>query len=983
MRLIRVLFCAAALLAAVSCCDTPTAPTSSSLPTGGISLITVTGKNHLTVGEKSAMKAVALFTDGSQQDVTLTAQWRSDNTSVCTVDGRGVVTAVATGRCTVSATVRNLTGTIVIDVSTVTTPEGNGGPTPLVATGLAVQGASPLTVGQTTQWHAIVLFNDGTSQDVTALATWSSESSGVASVAGGLVRGVSVGTSRINASYTGLTAGGTIQITAAGGPPAPTVLSLTVSGDTTIAAGESTQWQVIAQMSDGTTQNVTTAATWGSGTPSVAGVVGGLVTGIGQGSSPITASFGGKSATATVQVSAPTVLSLSISGNTSLSVGGTSQLQATAHFSNGATQIVTPEASWTSGTPGTATVASGLVTGVSPGSSQITAGFGGKSASITVQVNATAATVLSLTITGNTSLTVGGANQLQAIASMSDGTTQNVTASSTWTSGTTSVATVSSGLVTGVSAGTSLITASFGGKTASVTVTVSNTPATVLSLSISGNTTLTVGGQSQLQATASMSDGTTQNVTASSSWTSATLGVATVTSGLLTGVSGGSSLITASFSGKSASVTANVSTTPPTVLSLSISGNTSLTVGGTSQLQATASMSNGTTQNVTSLATWTSGTTSVATVAAGLVSGASVGSSLITASFGGKSASVTVTVGNTPVTVLSLSVTGNTALQVGGTSQLQATASMSDGSTQNVTASATWTSATTSVATVSSGLVSGVSVGSSLITASFGGKSASVTVTVSAGAPQLIGLEAQLTLNGGTVLTGSQSKPINLNLADLLSGNPIVGLKVFGLYSDGSKQDVTSLATIDTSAQLLSIDNQGTAAVLALLVQGLINPNHYVNVSYGGFTANVVVNLNLPVLQSLGIGNGQPFTLRAGNQIPALQTVFSQNISSDVSSGVPGVVYNFQLASPVTQLLQGIPIAGPALLGSLNTVVNGLSVVNGVLTLAPGTESLLNTALSNPLLAPVLAPGGLLPLDLTATLNGVVSTPVRVNLGGS
>jgi hypothetical protein len=75
----------------------------------------------------------------------------------------------------------------------------------------------------------------------------------------------------------------------------------------------------------------------------------------------------------------------------------------------------------------------------------------------------------------------------------------------------------------------------------------------------------------------------------------------------------------------------------PTVNSVTISGTTSFTaVGQTSQLTATANLSNGTTQTVTSQATWASSNTAVATVSAsGLVTSTGFGQVEIRAAYQG------------------------------------------------------------------------------------------------------------------------------------------------------------------------------------------------------------------------------------------------------------------------------------------------------------------------------------------------------------
>ena len=85
------------------------------------------------------------------------------------------------------------------------------------------------------------------------------------------------------------------------------------------------------------------------------------------------------------------------------------------------------------------------------------------------------------------------------------------------------------------------------------------TPASVSTITVSGSAP-TVGGTSQLTATAAMSDGTTQDVTASATWQSANTGAATVSAtGLVTGVASGTVVIQATYS----SVTGSVSLTVP------------------------------------------------------------------------------------------------------------------------------------------------------------------------------------------------------------------------------------------------------------------------------------------------------------------------------------------------------------------------------------------------------------------------------------
>lgn len=84
-------------------------------------------------------------------------------------------------------------------------------------------------------------------------------------------------------------------------------------------------------------------------------------------------------------------------------------------------------------------------------------------------------------------------------------------------------------------------------------------------------------------------------------------------------------------------------------------------------------------------------------------------------------------------TLVSLAITGDNTIGVGEITSLVATATYSDASTSDVTASADWTSATPAAATVpyGAGFVKGIGAGTSVITASYGGQNDTETVTVS------------------------------------------------------------------------------------------------------------------------------------------------------------------------------------------------------------------------------------------------------------
>ncbi|WP_164018512.1 Ig-like domain-containing protein [Pyxidicoccus trucidator] len=174
-------------------------------------------------------------------------------------------------------------------------------------------------------------------------------------------------------------------------------------------------------------------------------------------------------------------------------------------------------------------------------------------------------TLSSVSVAPATVTLAGGATQqLTVTGTYSDGTTKNVNASATFVSDTPAVATVSStsGLVTAVAAGTARVTATVSGKSASTTVTVSPSAEPTLSSIALGPSPATVaqGGTLQLTVTGTFSDSSTQTLTSTATFSSSADATATVSaSGLVTGVATGSATITASASGRTATLVVTVS----------------------------------------------------------------------------------------------------------------------------------------------------------------------------------------------------------------------------------------------------------------------------------------------------------------------------------------------------------------------------------------------------------------------------------------
>lgn len=361
-----------------------------------------------------------------------------------------------------------------------------------------------LAVGQTVQLAATGIIGHGshpsTSQNVTDQVTWSSSTPGVATVSSaGLTAAVGAGTTVISATMAGATAGtASITVTSSGGGTAGgTLASLAIipGSQSVTAPGQTSQFIAIGTTSSGATEDVTSTAIWGSSSTQIATIAaGGLATAVSQGSVTVTAIAANANGTVVTGTALFTVTggnsekvtALSITpGSETLSASGqTGQLIALG--TSGSTgleedETSSPSLTWSSSIPTIATVsASGLVTGVSAGDTNITALWTNPdtsvvSATVAVTITSTPAPepLLSLTvIPGN--ITVGNlqdTGNFLAIGTFSSSPqVRDLTNSVTWISSEPNIFPVNSnsnptnegapgGIVTAIGAGSAVIIA--------------------------------------------------------------------------------------------------------------------------------------------------------------------------------------------------------------------------------------------------------------------------------------------------------------------------------------------------------------------------------------------------------------------------------------------------------------------------------------------------------------------------------------------
>jgi alpha-tubulin suppressor-like RCC1 family protein/uncharacterized protein YjdB len=215
-----------------------------------------------------------------------TITWRSSADSIARVDAQGVVTGVAIGAATITATSEGQSATASIAVQAVP-----------VATVAVTPATSALKIGESTTLSAATLDDAGNAL-TGRVVRWSTSAPNVATVdsATGIVRAVGVGAATVSATSEGKSGSASIVVTA---PVIPVATVSVFTALDTVEAYDVIALQAVTRDAQG---GVLTGRVirWTSSNPAVATVdsVSGALTGLDRGTVTVTATSEGKSGTA-------------------------------------------------------------------------------------------------------------------------------------------------------------------------------------------------------------------------------------------------------------------------------------------------------------------------------------------------------------------------------------------------------------------------------------------------------------------------------------------------------------------------------------------------------------------------------------------------------------------------------------------------------------------------------------------------------------
>lgn len=401
----------------------------------------------IPVGGAKQVTITASYPDGTSDNVTQKVTWASSAPAVASVR-QGLITGVATGAASVTATFGNRTVTIPVSVGVLQT--------------LTVDKKKlVMSNGKSETVNVTAAYADGTSKKVNEQAAWTSSSAAVAEVNQGKITATGSGKTTITATFDGKTVSIAVEVDQATTLSVdPRLLILTVN--------ESADIKLTATDSAGNTSNVTTDAEWVSSAIKIADVANGRVTGLTNGRATITAKYGGKTITIPVEVGIVTKLEAD-KRYASIKSNSSAQVTLTATFADGRTLNVTSLADWKTSNYKVADVAKGQISGRAYGKATITAKYNDKSISIPVDVD-----TLKYLKTDVVQIVMakGETKQITATATYMDGSELNVTKPALWTTSRLLVADVKDGVIKATGSGKATIYVTYGGKKTPIVVTV-------------------------------------------------------------------------------------------------------------------------------------------------------------------------------------------------------------------------------------------------------------------------------------------------------------------------------------------------------------------------------------------------------------------------------------------------------------------------------------------------------------------------------
>jgi len=781
------------------------------------SLELITNDTSFSLNENKQFQVIGLFSDGSRLNLTKKALWTSDNLDVLSISNNlnyeGNALALQVGSANVTAEFSSLSASLAVTVS----------PADLQKIEVTLP-RQTISLGTSTKLYATGIYSDNSTRDLTNLVTWQSQDSNLLHVSNdnnrGIITALNTGTTNVVASFNDIKNTAEITINNA------SLVSINIENTNPVIHTELTsEFRAIGIFSDGRKQDITHLGVWNSSDPSIVTISNdssnpGTFSAVSTGNATITVVFNNISSSKSIETVASTLSKIVIHSNeTSIAIGSSLQLNATAFYSDNTTADITALGNWTSNNSQILSVSNlknskGITSAISAGNATVQLKY--LNVTSEISLNVSSATLTSINISPqNINLANNTHLNLTATGIYSDDHTQDLTSLVLWSSNKPSIVFVSNakqqkGNVYSLSAGQATINARFGNLSADATVNVNTDAISGITILFDGESTMAIGSQKTLNAIGNYSSGAIQDLSQEVTWQSADASICTIStaennSGKLVGHKSGLCTITSHFNNISSTALFTIS--EASLQSITITPtNIALAKGTQQQLKATGNYSDSSTQDLTDQVSWQTASSSISIDNQGLVKALAIGTGSVQADLLGFTHNIDVVVSSETLKSISISPDSFT-ISKGLNQTLKATGVYTDDSTQDITPIVLWESTDNLVASISNnaeqaGLLSALSAGSTTISAKIDDISSSIAATVELNptAPISVALSATpyVILNDG-----NDTSDISIN---------ILAIDNSQVVTDGTKvnlQIINGTATLDKTSVL---SNNGAAS---------------------------------------------------------------------------------------------------------------------------------------------------------------------------
>ncbi|WP_413583251.1 PA14 domain-containing protein [Bdellovibrio sp. HCB288] len=419
-------------------------------------------------------------------------------------------------------------------------------------------------------------YNDGSTQDLTGVATWSSSDNNKVTVDNasnkGLLQSVAGGTANVMAEVGAVSATRSITVSSS------SVSSISLSPALINSSiGLSQSIRAMAVLSDGSTTDVTNSSSWSLVDASIAIFNSGFVQALSAGNTAISSTLGSATGSGLVKVSAKKLNSLTASETSiSLPAGSQKKVTITANYDDNSTEVVNELVDWVVADNQVVTAKNfdhqkGTLIAQAAGSTNVQVLWQGKST--VISFTTTAATVSSIRLSPPGLMIPKNVNiPLKAYATFSDGIEYDVTENASFTVSNASIGQISAaaenkGTLLNTYTGSSTvgfqITTSMQGKSASTEWVLA--PATLNSIVLNPNSvSINSGKKFQARAYGQFSDGGSTDLTDLVNWSSSQSSVMSVSNfdlekGEVTSLTEGTAVLTAALGPVSGTLNVTVS----------------------------------------------------------------------------------------------------------------------------------------------------------------------------------------------------------------------------------------------------------------------------------------------------------------------------------------------------------------------------------------------------------------------------------------